>query len=204
MSFFIRNILKLALIMVALGFSVGCDKASKNETRFANTDITGADFARDFVLTSHRGERVSLGDFESKVVILFFGFMHCPDICPTTLTELNRVMEKLGNDAQNVQVLFVTVDPERDKLDNIGPYMEVFNPNFLGLWGTLDETETVAKEFKVIYQKVPGSTPDNYSVDHSAGTYIFDKSGKVRLFVPYGADTETLTNDVRLLVNDDL
>jgi protein SCO1/2 len=184
-----------------LGLFFGCGDASKGQTRFTNTDITGADFARDFDLTSHRGERVSLTDFKGKVVIVFFGFMHCPDICPTTLTELNSLMDKLGKDAQDVQVLFITVDPERDKLDNLGPYMEVFNPNFLGLWGTPDEIEAVTKEFKIIYQKVPGVTPNNYSVDHSAGTYIFDKSGKVRLFVTYGADVEALTNDVRLLLS---
>ena len=127
--------------------------------------------------------------------------MHCPDICPTTLTELNGLMNTLGTDAQSVQVLFVTVDPERDKMENLAPYMEVFNPDFLGLWGTSDEIETVTKEFKVIYQKVAGSTPDRYSVDHSAGTYVFDKNGKVRLFVPYGADTESLTKDIRLLID---
>ena len=126
--------------------------------------------------------------------------MHLPDICPTTLTELNGLMSRLGADAKSVQVLFVTVDPERDKIENLGSYVEVFNPNFLGLWGTVDEIEIVTKEFKVIYQKVPGSTPDSYTVDHSAGTYVFDKSGKVRLFVPYGADTESLANDVRLLI----
>jgi protein SCO1/2 len=201
MSLSIRNILKLVPTLLVLGFFFGCGDASKGQTRFTNTDITGADFARDFDLTSHRGERVSLTDFKGKVVIVFFGFMHCPDICPTTLTELNSLMDKLGKDAQDVQVLFVTVDPERDKLDNLGPYMEVFNPNFLGLWGTPDEIEAVTKEFKIIYQKVPGATPNNYSVDHSAGTYIFDKSGKVRLFVTYGADVEALTNDVRLLLS---
>ena len=201
MSLFIRNILKLVPTLLVLGFFFGCGDANKGQTRFANTDITGADFARDFDLTSHRGGRESLTDFKGKVVIVFFGFMHCPDICPTTLTELNSLMDKLGKDAQDVQVLFVTVDPERDKLDNLGPYMEVFNPNFLGLWGTPDEIEAVTKEFKIIYQKVPGVTPNNYSVDHSAGTYIFDKSGKVRLFVTYGADVEALTNDVRLLLS---
>ena len=201
MSLCTRNILKLAPILLVLGLFFGCGDASKGQARFTNTDITGADFARDFDLTSHRGGRVSLTDFKGKVVIVFFGFMHCPDICPTTLTELNSLMDKLGKDAQDVQVLFITVDPERDKLDNLGPYMEVFNPNFLGLWGTPDEIEAVTKEFKIIYQKVPGVTPNNYSVDHSAGTYIFDKSGKVRLFVTYGADVEALTNDVRLLLS---
>ncbi|MBA4740440.1 MAG: SCO family protein [Burkholderiales bacterium] len=200
MSLSYRNFVKLALIMLALCLFVGCDDTDKNRMRFTNTDITGADFAREFELTNHHRERVSLSDFEGKVVILFFGFMHCPDICPTTLTELNGLMSRLGADAKSVQVLFVTVDPERDKIENLGSYVEVFNPNFLGLWGTVDEIEIVTKEFKVIYQKVPGSTPDSYTVDHSAGTYVFDKSGKVRLFVPYGADTESLANDVRLLI----
>lgn len=201
MSFSNRNTLKFALLVLLLTLFLGCDNAVKNQMRFTNTDITGADFARDFELTSHDGKRVNLSHFEGKVVILFFGFMHCPDICPTTLTELNGLMNTLGTDAQSVQVLFVTVDPERDKMENLAPYMEVFNPDFLGLWGTSDEIETVTKEFKVIYQKVAGSTPDRYSVDHSAGTYVFDKNGKVRLFVPYGADTESLTKDIRLLID---
>ncbi len=201
MSFSNRNTLKFALLVLLLTLFLGCDNAVKNQMRFTNTDITGADFARDFELTSHDGKRVNLSHFEGKVVILFFGFMHCPDICPTTLTELNGLMNTLGTDAQSVQVLFVTVDPERDKMENLASYMEVFNPDFLGLWGTSDEIETVTKEFKVIYQKVAGSTPDRYSVDHSAGTYVFDKNGKVRLFVPYGADTESLTKDIRLLID---
>ncbi|MDC1311833.1 SCO family protein [Burkholderiales bacterium] len=190
----------LLLLMAVVTLLFGCDDRVNNQERFTNTDISGADFARDFELTSHHGERVSLSDFEGKVVILFFGFMRCPDICPTTLTELNGLMNTLGTDAKSVQVLFVTVDPERDNIESLGPYMQVFNPSFLGLWGSKDELEAVAKEFKIIYQKVAGSNPDNYSVDHSAGTYVFDKNGKVRLFVPYGSDADKLLSDVRLLI----
>ena len=185
MYFSIQRIAKAAVFVALIGLIGGCDKPTGSRLQFSHTDITGADFAREFELTSHHGQSVRLADFKGKVVVLFFGFMHCPDVCPTTLSELNVVMERLGADAKHVQVLFVTVDPERDTLENLSSYMGAFNPDFLGLSGTADEIATVTQEFKVIYQKVEGSMSDTYSVDHSAGTYVFDRDGQVRLFVPY-------------------
>ena len=200
MYFSIQRIAKAAVFVALIGLIGGCDKPTGSLLQFSHTDITGADFAREFELTSHHGQSVRLADFKGKVVVLFFGFMHCPDVCPTTLSELNVVMERLGADAKHVQVLFVTVDPERDTLENLSSYMGAFNPDFLGLSGTADEIATVTQEFKVIYQKVEGSMSDTYSVDHSAGTYVFDRDGQVRLFVPYGANPDELTSDILQLI----
>ena len=200
MYFSIQRIAKAAVFVALIGLIGGCDKPTGSRLQFSHTDITGADFAREFELTSHHGQSVRLADFKGKVVVLFFGFMHCPDVCPTTLSELNVVMERLGADAKHVQVLFVTVDPERDTLKNLSSYMGAFNPDFLGLSGTADEIATVTQEFKVIYQKVEGSMSDTYSVDHSAGTYVFDRDGQVRLFVPYGANPDELTSDILQLI----
>ncbi|MDA0237203.1 MAG: SCO family protein [Proteobacteria bacterium] len=200
MYFPIQGIAKVAVFMAFIGLIGGCGKPTGSQLQFNHTDITGADFARKFELTSHRGQSVRLTDFKGKVVVLFFGFMHCPDICPTTLSELNAVMERLGADAKHVQVLFVTVDPERDTLEKLGSYMEIFNPAFLGLSGTAAEIATVTQEFKVINQKIEGSMPDTYSLDHSAGTYVFDRDGQVRLFVPYGTDPDKLTSDILQLI----
>ena len=200
MYFSIQRIAKAAVFVALIGLIGGCDKPTGSRLQFSHTDITGADFAREFELTSHHGQSVRLADFKGKVVVLFFGFMHCPDVCPTTLSELNVVMERLGANAKHVQVLFVTVDPERDTLENLSSYMGAFNPDFLGLSGTADEIATVTQEFKVIYQKVEGSMSDTYSVDHSAGTYVFDGDGQVRLFVPYGANPDELTSDILQLI----
>ena len=200
MYFSIQRIAKAAVFVALIGLIGGCDKPTGSRLQFSHTDITGADFAREFELTSHHGQSVRLADFKGKVVVLFFGFMHCPYVCPTTLSELNVVMERLGADAKHVQVLFVTVDPERDTLENLSSYMGAFNPDFLGLSGTADEIATVTQEFKVIYQKVEGSMSDTYSVDHSAGTYVFDRDGQVRLFVPYGANPDELTSDILQLI----
>ena len=202
--FSIPSIAKAAVFVALIGLIGGCDKSTGGRPQFNHTDITGADFAREFELTSHHGQSVGLTDFKGKVVVLFFGFMHCPDVCPTTLSELNVVTERLGADAKHVQVLFVTVDPERDTLEKLGSYMGAFNPDFLGLSGTADEIAAVTQEFKVIYQKIEGSMPDTYSVDHSAGTYVFDRDGRVRLFVSYGANPDELTSDILQLIKEPL
>jgi protein SCO1/2 len=141
----------------------------------------------------------SLSDFKGKVVAVFFGFTHCPDACPTTLAELSQVLRELGADADKIQVLFVTVDPERDTPAVVGPYVSSFHPSFLGLCGDLEATTRVAKEFKVFFQKQP-LKGGGYSVDHSAGTYIFDREGRLRLFASFGTDGKAILHDVRLLL----
>jgi protein SCO1/2 len=168
--------------------------------KFRATDITGANFARDFQLTDHDGKSRTLPDFRGKVVLLFFGFTHCPDICPTTLAQFAQAAKQLGADAERVQFLFVTVDPERDTAEVLKAYVPAFDSRFLGLTGDLQAIARTAKEFKVIFQKQPGKTADSYSVDHSAGTYVFDREGRVRLFVRHDQPVADLVHDIRLLL----
>ncbi|HKB83368.1 MAG TPA: SCO family protein [Burkholderiales bacterium] len=167
---------------------------------FQSTDITGADFGRTFTLTDHNGRQRSLEDFRGQVVVMFFGFTHCPDVCPTTLAELAGAIRKLGPAGEKVQVLLVTVDPERDTAALLAKYVTAFDPKFLALRGSADETARVAKEFKVIYQKVAGPRPENYAMDHSAGSYIFDRQGRLRLYVGYGRGAEVFAHDIDLLL----
>ena len=169
--------------------------------RFNSTDITGADYARDFSLKDANGKIRTLADFKGMAVVVFFGYTRCPDVCPTTMTEMKLVLEKLGHDAQRVQVLFVTVDPERDKPEVLAQYVPAFDPSFIGLYGDLDTTAKTAKDFKVFYQKVPGKTPDNYTMDHTAGSYVFDPQGRLRLFVRHGGDITPLVADLKTLLS---
>jgi len=166
---------------------------------FQATDITGAAFARDFRLTDHNGQRRTLADFKGKVVTLFFGFTHCPDVCPTTLGEMAVVMKELGADAGRLQVLFVTVDPERDTTEVLKRYVPAFHPSFLGLTGNTEDIARTAKEFKIFFQKQ--NLPNGgYTMDHSAGTYILDGEGRLRLFAQYGIGAPALLHDIRLLL----
>jgi protein SCO1 len=176
-----------------------CD-SSLNKPSFKNTDITGADFAKDFALTDHNGRAVTLATFAGKVVTVFFGFTQCPDVCPTTMAEMAEVMKGLGDKAKDVQVLFISVDPERDTPALLKQYVPAFHPSFLGLVGDKAATEATAKTFKVFYQKVPGKTEGSYSVDHTAGSYVFDKTGKVRLFLKHGAGAEPTLHDIKMLL----
>jgi protein SCO1/2 len=169
--------------------------------KFQGSDITGVNFGRDFRLTDHTGKPRTLADFRGKVVVMFFGYTQCPDVCPTTLAELAATMSKLGQDADRVQVLFVTVDPERDTRDLLSRYVPAFNPSFLGLYGDAASTAEVAKEFKILYQKQPGATPGTYTVDHSAGTFIFDPQGRLRVYVSYGQGPDILVHDIRELLH---
>ena len=195
-----NKLLSAGLLLGVLGALAGCDTTAKVEA-FKSTDITGANFGKDFQLTDHNGKARSLADFKGKVVVLFFGYTHCPDACPTTLAELALVMKQLGADSKKVQVLFVTVDPERDTPRLLAQYVPSFDPGFVGLYGDLDATARTANEFKVVYQKVAGSSPDNYTMDHSAGTYVFDQAGRLRLYVSYGQGATVLLHDIRILLN---
>jgi protein SCO1 len=187
------------LLSGILGALAGCDTTAKVE-HFQSTDITGASFGKDFHLTDHNGKTRSLEDFRGKVVVLFFGYTHCPDVCPATLAELATVMKQLGPESENVQVLFVTVDPQRDTPQVLAKYVPSFYRSFLGLYGDPEATSSTAKEFKIVYQKVAGSGPDDYTMDHSAGTYVFDQKGRLRLFVSYGQGAPVFLHDVRLLL----
>jgi protein SCO1 len=196
-SFYRRQSLaQVAVIMaVALGVTACADKPS-----FRNTDITGAEFAREFSLTDHNGTRRTLADFKGKAVVVFFGFTQCPDVCPTTLAEMSEVTQQLGEDSKRLQVLFITVDPERDTAALLKQYVPAFNANFLGLTGTVEEVTKVAKEFKVFFQKQPTKTPGGYTMDHTANSYVFDAQGKVRLVVKHGLGAAPLVQDLKQLL----
>lgn len=189
----------LVCLIGAIVISVaGC---GRQKAQFVATDVTGSAIGGDFTLTAHDGKPRSLGDFQGKVVVLFFGYTHCPDICPTTMSEAASALKSLGKTADQVQVLFVTVDPERDTQAILAQYVPAFNPTFIGLRGTIAETQTVAAKYKIFFQK-NGTDPSNYSVDHSAGSYILDKSGKLRLFVNYGAGAKVFAHDLALLIDE--
>ena len=184
---------RLALAAALLS---GCDGGP----RFKSTDITGADYGKTLELTDHNGRPRRLEDWRGKVVVLFFGFTHCPDVCPTTLADLSQVVKALGPDGDRVQVLFVTVDPERDTREALGKYVGAFDPRFLGLSGDAGETQRVAREFKVFYEK--RKTADGYSVDHSGQTYVIDPRGRLRLFVRPDRLASDLPEDLRTLLRE--
>lgn len=173
---------------------------SPEAPKFRSTDITGAEFGKELALTGHDGKPRTLADFRSKVVVLFFGYTRCPDICPTTLADMAGVMKKLCKDAERVQVLFVTVDPERDTRDVLSQYVPAFDPRFLGLYGDLAATQRAAKEFKIFYEKRAGSTPSAYTVDHSGQSYVIDPQGQLRLFVRQDRIAADLAEDLRVLL----
>ncbi len=187
-------------IVVAAAMALLVIACSPEHPRFQATDVTGASFGRDFKLNDPAGKVRTLADFRGKVVVMFFGYTQCPDVCPTTLSDLAAAMQKLGADAGRVQVLFVTIDPQRDTPELLSHYVPAFNPTFLGLWGDDAATAAAAREFKILYQKQPGPTPNSYSMDHSAGTFIFDPQGRLRLFVTHGQGPELFAHDIRELL----
>ncbi|MEX0958066.1 MAG: SCO family protein [Burkholderiales bacterium] len=170
------------------------------QASFRSTDVTGAEFGRDFELIGHDGEPRSLEDFRGQVTVVFFGFTHCPDVCPITLAELAAALDKLGEDAKRVQVLLITVDPARDTPEVLRGYVTAFHPSFVGLTGSAEQIASVAREFKVIYQRVDGSSPETYSMDHSAGSFVFDPEGRLRLYVSYGQGAEVFAHDIAQLL----
>ena len=197
-----RKLLPL-LVAATLALSLsGCDKLpGKQAASFQNTDVTGLDYAKGFSLTDHTGKPRTLADYKGKVVIVFFGYTQCPDVCPTTMAEMAGVMQKLGPQADQVQVLFITLDPERDTQPLLASYVPAFDKRFVGLYGTPEQTAKTAKDFKVFYSKVPGSAPGSYTIDHMAGSYVFDRDGRLRLFVRHGGGADAIVHDVRQLLN---
>ncbi|MCF8151131.1 MAG: SCO family protein [Burkholderiaceae bacterium] len=189
------KLLSPLLILIAV-FLAGCSEPP----RFVSTDISSVDWGKDFKLTDHNGQARQLADFRGKAVVMFFGYTQCPDVCPTTLSILRDAMQVLGEDAKRVQVLFVTVDPARDTAPLLAQYVPSFYPSFLGLYADEEGTRALAKEFKVFYAKNPGSTPDNYSVDHSTGSFAFDPQGKLRLLLRHGETPANVAADLKLLL----
>ena len=177
---------------------VACDGGPK----FRSTDITGVDYGRSLELNDHTGKPRRLEEWRGKAVVLFFGFTHCPDVCPATLADVAQAVKKLGPDAGRVQVLFVTVDPERDTPEVLARYVGAFDPAFLGLYGDAGATRQAAKEFKIFFEKRPGSTPGSYSVDHSAQSYVIDPRGRLRLLLRQERIGSDLADDLRALLRE--
>lgn len=186
--------------LLALSAAAALAACTDSKPAFQAVDITGADYAKDFRLTDHNGQERTLQDFRGKVVVMFFGFAQCPDVCPTSMAEMAQVKEALGADGERFQGLFVTVDPERDTEEVLKAYMAAFDPSFLALRTTPEGLAALAKDFKVYYKKVEGKTPTSYTMDHSAGSYVYDPQGRLRLYVRYGSGAEAMTADVRQLL----
>jgi protein SCO1/2 len=187
--------MKKLLTMLAMAMLLaGCDKLPGRAPSFENTDVSGLEYGKGFSLVDHAGRPRTL-------VLMFFGYTQCPDVCPTTMIEMARVMKELGPAADKVQVLFVTLDPQRDTREVLSQYVPAFDKRFIGLYGNAEQTAAVAKEFKIFYAKVPGSNAGNYTLDHTAGTYVFDRDGKLRLFIRNGQDPRSIVHDIRQLLS---
>lgn len=198
-----KKLLPALVAACALAVSLAaCDKLpGQQKIAFQNTDVTGLDYAKGFALTDHTGKPRTLADFKGKAVVVFFGYTQCPDVCPTTMAEMASVMQKLGTLADQVQVLFITLDPERDTQQLLAGYVPAFDKRFLGLRGTPEQTAKTAKDFKVFYSKVPGSDPGSYTIDHTAGSYVFDRDGRLRLFIRHGQGPDPIVHDLRQLLS---
>jgi protein SCO1/2 len=195
-----RGVLLAGAAAALLAACDGGGPGGGKKASFKATDITGADYGKSLALTDHTGKPRTLADFSGKVVVVFFGFTQCPDVCPTTLATMADVMKRLGPDADRVQVLFVTVDPERDTPAVLAPYVTAFDPRFLGLYGDKDATAKATREFKVFFQKVPGKTEGTYSIDHTAASYVLDGKGRLRLYVRHQQTGEDIAADIRTLL----
>lgn len=188
---------RTCLLAVASLALVAC---SPDKPQFKSIDITGADYARDFLLTDHNGQERRIADFKGKVVVVFFGFTQCPDVCPTAMNELSQVKAALGADGGRLQGIFISLDPERDTPEVLKAYMGNFDASFLALRPTLAQLPEVTKHFKIFYKKNEGKTPGSYTLDHSAGSYVFDPTGRVRLYTRQNTGAAALAEDVKLLL----
>ncbi len=192
-----RLALKTFALTLALGALAAC---SPDTLKFKSIDITGADYAKGFMLADHNGAQRTLADFKGKAVVVFFGFTQCPDVCPTALADLAEVKRLLGPQGDKLQGIFVSVDPERDTPEVLKAYMANFDPAFLALRPSMDQLPDVAKGFKVFYKKVEGPTPTSYTIEHSAGSYVFDPQGRVRLYTRQAVGAQGLADDITLLL----
>jgi len=196
-----RNALKsMAACLMLAGVTGIMTACSPKAPQFTAIDITGADYAKGFSLTDHNGQTRTLQDFQGKIVMMFFGYTQCPDVCPTSMVEMAQIKQLLGKDGDRIQCLFVTIDPERDKPEMLKEYMAAFDPTFLALVPTPDQLAVLAKDYKVYYKKVDGPTPTSYTMDHTAGSYVYDTRGKLRLFTRYGTKPELTAADIKQLL----
>jgi protein SCO1 len=191
----LRRILILAVLMLLAACSV------RAPAPWHSTDISGANFGQELAgLKDAHGKPTALADFRGRAVLLFFGYTACPDVCPTTLARYAIVMKALGAEAGRVQVLFVTLDPERDTPDRLAAYVSWFDPRFIGLYGDLAATEAAAREFKIFFARSKSSAGMGYTIDHSAGTYAFDPAGRIRLYIKDDAPVEAIAGDLKRLL----
>ena len=186
--------------VLGLMAAAGLAACSPDKPAFKGVDITGAEYAKDFALTDQHGQVRSLKDFAGKAVVVFFGYTQCPDVCPTTLQELQQVKRLLGADGDRLQAVFVTVDPERDTPELLKAYMESFDPSFVALRPGPEQLQALLKDFKIYAKKVDGKTATSYTMDHSAQSYIYDPQGRLRLYSRYGSGAQALAEDVALLL----
>jgi protein SCO1/2 len=195
-----RSFLRTATLLPAgAALLAGC---GQSKPQFKAIDLTGADYARDLQLPDADGQPRSLKDFRGKAVVLFFGYTQCPDVCPTTLSEIAEAKRLLGADGARVQGVFVTLDPERDTPQVVKAYVANFDPTFVALRGSPEQVAAVAKDFKIFYKKVEGKTPTSYTLDHSAASYVYDPAGRLRLYTRYGTGPEALAADLKLLLTE--
>jgi protein SCO1 len=208
---FARCVVSYPVILVLSLGLLACDKlggsaqpsaasAGSAAAAFRGVDITGADYARALSMPDINGQPRTLAEFKGKVTVVFFGYTQCPDVCPATMAELAQAKKSLGADGTKLQGVFVSVDPERDTPEILKSYMASFDPSFVALRGSLTQTQTAAKDFKVYFAKVPGKVEGSYTIDHTAGAYIIDAKGKPRLFVRYGSGAEALAADIKALL----
>jgi len=196
--FAIKKVAACALLASAGGLLAACQP---DKPQFKAIDITGADYAQGFQLTDFNGRPRSLTDYKGKAVVVFFGFTQCPDVCPTTMNEMAQVKKLLGTDGDKLQVVFISIDPERDTPEVLKAYMGSFDPSFAGLYAASpDALAALAKDFKIYYKKVDGKTPTSYSMDHTAASYVYDPQGRLRLYARYGIGPQAMADDIRLLL----
>jgi protein SCO1/2 len=191
---------KITKLLTSLALVLTLGACNEQKMSFHGVDITGADYAKELNLTDQNGQARTLKDFAGKVVVVFFGYTQCPDVCPTTMQELSDVKRLLGPDGDKLQAVFVTVDPERDTTELLKAYVENFDPSFVALRPTPEQLPAIAKEFKIYFKRVEGKTPTSYTMDHSAGSYAFDTQGRVRLFNRYGSGAKVLAEDFKWLL----
>ena len=194
-----KKFLSILLFACLVGALFACNQSVQVSTKLYGTDINGAEFAGDFDLFDHHGEERHLKDYQGKVVVLFFGYTHCPDVCPTAMMDMAKMMKVLGDDANQVQVLFVTLDPERDTQEVLAKYVPGFDSRFVGLYGSVKQIEETAKKYKVFYEKKDLAGRSGYTIDHSAGAYVFDKNGKVKIYFKSGQKPNEMESDLKQL-----
>lgn len=195
-----QTLQRLMACVLLAGTVASLTACSESKPSFSSVDVTGADYAKGFDIKDHNGQARHLTDFAGKVVVLFFGYTQCPDVCPSTMTDMAEIKKALGADGDRLQVIFVTVDPERDTPELLKAYMQNFDPSFVALVPTMQQLPELTRDFKIYYKKVEGTTPTSYSMDHSAGSYIFDTKGQLRLFTRYGSPKEALIKDIQTLL----